>query len=129
MTEPMYNYDEESDTLYVSFAPGEVATGIALNDHMLLRINKHECRAIGLTFFDHSILAQPTEVGPRSFPLTGLAPLSEELRAMVLDILQRPPVCKVLRLSAYTPTLVETVPIASLQPLPAVAGETSSHGE
>jgi uncharacterized protein YuzE len=76
MTEPMYNYDEESNTLYVSFAPGETATGIALNDHMLLRINKDEHRAIGLTLFDYSVLAQHIDVGPRSFPLTGLAQLS-----------------------------------------------------
>ena len=124
MAEPIFHYDEASDTLYVSFAPGEAATGIALNDHMLLRINKHERRAIGLTLFDYSILAQVTEVSPRSFPLTGLMQLSDDLRAMVLDILQRPPVCELLSLSAYTPSLAETVPIASLQPVPIVASET-----
>ena len=124
MAEPIFHYDEASDTLYVSFAPGEAATGIALNDHMLLRINKHERRAIGLTLFDYSILAQVTEVSPRSFPLTGLMQLSEDLRAIVLDILQRPPVCELLSLSAYTPSLAETVPIASLQPVPIVASET-----
>src|SRR5262245_28638793 len=82
MTEPIFHYDEESDTLYVSFAPGEAATGIALNDHMLLRINKHERRAIGLTLFAYSVLAQTTDVGPRSFPLTGLMQLSDDLRAL-----------------------------------------------
>ena len=124
MAEPIFHYDEESDTLYVSFAPGEAATGIALNDHMLLRINKHERRAIGLTLLDYSVLAQPTEAGPRSFPLTGLIQLSEDLRALVLDMLRRPPVCKLLSLSAYTPSLVETVPIATLQPVPVVASDT-----
>ena len=115
MTEPIFNYDEMSDTLYVSFAPGEKATGIELNDHILLRINKKERRAIGLTFLDYSLLAQRTEVGPRSFPLTGLAELSEELRELVLDILQRPPVSDMLFLSTYTPSIVETIPITSLQ--------------
>jgi uncharacterized protein YuzE len=124
MAEPIFHYDEASDTLYVSFAPGETATGIALNDHMLLQINKHERRAIGLTLLDYSILAQNTEVGPRSFPLTGLMQLSEDLRSIVLDILRRPPVCALLSLSAYTPSLVETVPIASLQPVPVVASDT-----
>ena len=123
MTEPMYNYDEGGDTLYVSFAPGETATGIALNDHMLLRVNKDEHRAIGLTLFDYSVLAQHTDIGPRSFPLTGLAQLSADLRALVLDILQRPPVCDLLFLSAYTPSLIETVPTASLHPIPLVAGD------
>jgi uncharacterized protein YuzE len=117
MTEPIFNYDEISDTLYVSFAPGEKATGIELNDHILLRINKKEHRAIGLTFLEYSLLAQRTEVGPRSFPLTGLAELSDELRSIVLDILQRPPVSDVLFLSTYTPSVIETVPITLLQPV------------
>jgi uncharacterized protein YuzE len=116
MTKPIFNYDEMSDTLYVSFAPGEKATGIELNDHILLRINKKERRAIGLTFLDYSLLAQRTEVGPRSFPLTGLAELSDELREIVLDILLRPPVNDILVLSTYTPSIAETVPITVLQP-------------
>lgn len=117
MTKPILNYDETSDTLYVSFAPGETATGIELNDHILLRINKKERRAVGLTFLDYSILAQRTEVGPRSFPLTGLAGLSDELREIVLDILLRPPVSDILLLSTYTPSFAETIPILSLQPI------------
>jgi uncharacterized protein YuzE len=117
MTKPVFNYDEMSDTLYVSFAPGEKATGIELNDHILLRINKKERRAIGLTFLDYSLLAQKTEVGPRSFPLTGLAELSDELREIVLDILLRPPVSDILVLSTYTPSIAETVPITVLQPM------------
>jgi uncharacterized protein YuzE len=117
MSKPVLNYDEESDTLHVSFAPGESATGVELNDHILLRIDKAGRRAVGLTFFDYSILAQKTEIGPRSFPLTGLTALSDELREIVLDILARPPVSDVLSVSAYTPSLAETVPITSLQPM------------
>ena len=116
MSKPIFNYDEMSDTLYVSFAPGEKATGIELNDHILLRINKKERRAIGLTFLDYSLLAQKTEVGPRSFPLTGLAELSDELREIALDILLRPPVSDILFLSTYTPSIAETTPITALQP-------------
>jgi len=116
MTETIFNYDEMSDTLYVSFAPGEKATGIELNDHILLRINKKEGRAIGLTFLDYSLLAQRTEMGPRSFPLTGLTELSEELRDMVFGILRRPPVSDILFLSTYTPSAAEMIPITSLQP-------------
>jgi uncharacterized protein YuzE len=117
ITEPMnQHYDEVSDTLYVSFSPGEQATGIELNDHILLRINKNERRAMGLTFLDYSLLAQRTEAGPRSFPLVGLAELSDELREMVLDILQYAPVSEILFLSSYTPSMVETIPITSLQP-------------
>ena len=122
MAEPIFNYDEVSDTLYVSFEPGEKATGIELNDHILLRINKSERTAIGLTFVEYSLLAQKTEVGPRSFPLTGLAQLSDELQEIVGDILLRPPVSAILSVLAYTPSSVGTIPITSLQPVPSVAG-------
>lgn len=117
MNTPTFNYDETSDTFYVSFAPGEKATGIELSEHILLRINKAERRAIGLTFFEYSLLAQRTEIGPRSFPLTGLAQLSDDLREVVLEILSRPPVSDILASSTYTPSLAETMPITVLQPL------------
>lgn len=117
MTEPIYNYDEEGDTLYITFAPGEHATGIELTDHILLRINKQERRAVGITLFDYSILAQQTELGPRSFPLTVLDALPAESRELVLDLLLQSPVREILALSAYTPTLTETTPIIAIQPL------------
>jgi uncharacterized protein YuzE len=125
MSEPVFTYDEASDTLYISFAPGEAATGIELTDHILLRVNKRERRAIGLTLLDYSILAQTTDIGPRSFPLTGLDELSDDLREMVLNILLHSPVHDILSLSAYTPSLAETIPIISLQPL-SIAASTSS---
>ncbi|MBU2611821.1 MAG: DUF2283 domain-containing protein, partial [Chloroflexi bacterium] len=40
MKKPIINYDEASDTLYISFEPGVDATGIELNEHILLRIDK-----------------------------------------------------------------------------------------
>ena len=121
MTTPTIRYDEVSDTLHISFAPGEHATGIELNEHILLRINKAERRAVGLTIFEYSLLAQPTEVGPRSVPLSGLAQLSAELRELVLEIAQRPPVSDFLVLSAYTPSATETVPITIVRPLSTAA--------
>ena len=119
MQEPIYTYDEASDTLTITFAPGEHATGIELTDHILLRMNMHERRAIGVTLFDYSVLTQPTEMGPRSFPLTGLGDLPTDIREVVLQILQQPPVRDVLMLSAYTPSLAETTPIVAVQPIPA----------
>lgn len=115
MSEPAFNYDETSDTLYISFAPAEEATGIELNEHILLRIDKRERRAVGLTFFEYSVLAQRTEVGPRSFPLTGLAELSEEVRGIVIEVLLHPPVSDILSVSAYSPSPLETIPITFLQ--------------
>ncbi len=112
-----FNYDEISDTLYLTFTAGEPATGIELNDYLLLRINKPEQRAVGLTIFEYSVLAQPTELGPRSFPLTGLQQLSPGLRELVLMILQQPPVNALLAVSAYTPTMItEPTPITAIKP-------------
>jgi uncharacterized protein YuzE len=117
MNDIQAKYDEMSDTLYISFAPGERATGIELNDYLLLRINQQERRAVGLTIFEYSIWAQPTELGPRSFPLTGLAHLSTDLRELALSILQQPPVSDLLAMSAYTPAAAtEPTPITAIKP-------------
>ena len=114
MSKPIIHYDDLSDTLYISFDPGEKATGIELNDHILLRINQDKRIVIGVTFLEYSILMQKAEFGPRSFPLTGLVQLSDELQEIVLDILLKPPVKEYLILSTYTPSYAEAIPITSL---------------
>ena len=114
-TEPIFTYDEMGDTLYVSFAPGETATGIELNESILLRINKAERRAVGITIFNYSYLAQKTASGLRSLPLSGLVILSAGLQELVLDILSRPPVTAILMLSTYSPSAAEHIPIMLLQ--------------
>ena len=104
----VYNYDREADVLYVSFSSGEKATtAVELNDNILLRLNKAEKRAIGLTLMDFSVLVQLTQLGPRSFPLTGLADLEDEWQEMVIEIITSPPVNQVLKVSTYTPSLLK----------------------
>jgi hypothetical protein len=92
-----------------------------LNDNILLRFNKAEQRAIGLTFMDYSMLVQPTELGPRHFPLHGLLELEPEWQETVIRLITQPPVNQVLHVAAYIPSLTETVPIASIATLPTVA--------
>lgn len=123
MSKPSIKYDEVSDTLTISFEAGVQATGIELTDHILLRINRSERKAISLVFFDYSVLAQETDMGVRSFPLTGLSNLSNELQETVFEILLHEPVSEFLRLSAYTLSIVETIPIISLQPIPVAMSE------
>ncbi|MBW4635795.1 MAG: hypothetical protein KME30_29120 [Iphinoe sp. HA4291-MV1] len=118
MSKPSVKYDEASDTLTVCFEPGSKATGIELTDHILLRINQQQRKAVSIVFFEYSVLAQKTEMGSRSFPLTGLSKISSDLREMVFEILLSDPVSDFLHLSAYTVSLVETIPIVSLQPMP-----------
>lgn len=115
--ETRISYDEPSDTLNVSFAPGRSATGIELNEHILLRVDQGAREPVGLTIFDFSVLAQLTEMGPRSFPLSGLAVVGPELRELALEILRRPPVAEYLKLSAYMPSdnPGDSIPIVSLE--------------
>jgi hypothetical protein len=122
MNQPRIKYDEISDTLTITFVSGVLATGIELSDHILLRVNLDECQPISLVFFDYSVLAQTTEMGGRSFPLTGLLDLSRELQEVVVEILQNKPISNFLHLSTYTPSLIETIPIVFLQPISAVIG-------
>ena len=114
--EPIYNYDKESDILYISFSPGEKATtAVELNDNILLRFNRVEKRAIGLTLMDFSVLIQLTNLGPRSFPLSGLSELEPDWQEMVIEIITKPPVNKILKLLVYTPHLAEAVPVALVE--------------
>lgn len=116
---PVYTYDKDVDILYISFAPGEKATtAVELNDNILLRFNKQEQRAVGLTLMDFSVLIQPTNLGPRSFPLTGLTDLEEDWRQVVINIITSPPVNQILKVSAYSPSVSETIPITTIVKLP-----------
>lgn len=114
--EPIFSYDKEADVLYISFSPGEKATtAVELTDNILLRMNRAEGRAIGLTLMDFSVLVEITNLGPRSFPLTGLKELESEWQDMVIDIITSPPVNKILKVSVYTQALNKTVPIAHVE--------------
>ena len=99
---PIYSYDKEADVLYISFSPGEKATSaVELNDNILLRFNRAEQRAVGLTLMDFSVLVQLTNLGPRSFPLSGLQDLEPEWQEMVIDIITRPPVSQILKVYVF----------------------------
>ena len=121
---PTYDYDKEADVLYISFAPGVKPTAaVELNNNILLRFNRAEKRAVGLTLMDFSVLIQPTNLGPRSFPLSGLQELEPEWQEIVIEIITAPPVNQILKISSYTPSLNESVPITLIvkPPIPVAA--------
>ena len=121
---PTYSYDKEADVLYISFSPGEKPTAaVELNDNILLRFNRAEKRAVGLTLMDFSVLVQLTKLGPRSFPLTGLKELEPEWQETVIEIITAPPVNQILKVSSYMPSPAEAVPITSVEkpPIPVAA--------
>ncbi len=119
-----YDYDKEADVLYITFSPGEKATAaVELNDNILLRFNQAEKRAVGLTLMDFSVLVQMSKLGPSSFPLGGLKDLEPAWQETVIDIITRPPINQILKLSLYVSSPTETVPIAAVErpPLPVTA--------
>ena len=114
-----YSYDKAADVLYISFSPREKATtAVELNNNILLRFNRAEKRAIGLTLMDFSVLVQFTDLGPRSFPLVGLSELEPDWRETVIEIITKPPVNDILKVSVYTPSLAEAVPITLIEKPP-----------
>ncbi len=115
MNKSNFKYDEISDILSVTFFENESATGIELNENILLRVDLKKKRAIVLTLFNYSILAKPTEIGFRSLPLTELNELPREIREIVIKFLLSKPVSEVLSLSADTPSVVENIPITFLR--------------
>jgi uncharacterized protein YuzE len=116
---PTYSYDKEADVLYISFAPGETPTAaVELNDNILLRFDLTEKRAVGLTLMDFSVLVQMTQLGPRSFPLSGLKDLESEWQEAVIEIITKPPVSQILHVSSYTPSMSEVIPITSVEKPP-----------
>jgi len=116
---PTYSYDNEVDVLYISFTPGEHPTAaVELNDNILLRFNLSEKYAVGLTLMDFSVLVQMTQLGPRSFPLSGLQDLEPEWWETVIEIITKPPVNQILHVSSYTPSMAEAIPIISVEKPP-----------
>lgn len=121
MSEITHSYDEESDTLSIAFSPAEKATGIELTDHIILYINKAARRIVRMTLLDYSLLVQQTAFGPRTFPLVGLAAVSEDDREMILDILRSYPVKDMLQVAAYTPADNQIIPVILVQPMMSVS--------
>lgn len=118
---PTYSYDKEADVLYISFSPDEKPTAaVELNDNILLRFNRAEKRAIGLTLMDFSVLVQLTNFGPRSFPLTGLKDLEPDWQETVIEIITAAPVNQILKVSSYMSSSMEAVPITFIErpPMP-----------
>lgn len=113
---PTYHYDKDVDILYISFSPGENATtAVELNENILLRLNISDKRAIGITLMDFSVLVQATKLGPRWFPLSGLNDLEPDWKDTVIEIITKPPVNQILKVSVYAPSLTENIPIALVE--------------
>jgi hypothetical protein len=113
-------YDHEADMLEIFFGTNEPATGIEFTDHIVLQPNLQTRCAVSLLLLDFSILTERTEYGPRSYPLTALRALPEEVRAVVLQVMTSMPVKQFLKVSHFQVSPTESVPLTYVEAQPSV---------
>ncbi len=113
-------YDQEADILEIFFGKNEVATGIDLTNHIILRLNQQTKRAISLILIDFSILTERTEYGPRSYPLDQLHDLPEHLRKLALQLVTSMPVSQFLKISHFQASPTECVLLTYVESQPSV---------
>lgn len=94
-----YEYDEISDMLEVYFAEKRPAWTIEPTPNIMVSIDRSSRQAIQLTLMDYRELVCITEEGPRSFLITGFAPMPTDERRLVLEILTSSPVKEWLDIS------------------------------
>lgn len=111
-------YDSAADILDIFFGENEPATGIDLTDYIILRLNKQTRRAISLTLLHFSILTEVTEYGPRSYPLSQLDELPEDLQEVVLHVITSMPVSQFLKLSHFQASPTERIPFTYVESHP-----------
>lgn len=109
-------YDEEGDILYLKFSdkPAEGSVTI-VEDVILLRFNRRDREAVGLTFIAFSHLLPSVGDSAPPFTLERLSALPDHLRQLVWDIINRPPVTEYLRVLPG-PTEAESRIALILQP-------------
>ncbi|MEK7278282.1 MAG: DUF2283 domain-containing protein [Chloroflexota bacterium] len=114
----LYEYDPEGDVLDVYFGEKRPAWTIEITDNIALSVDREAGRAVGLSFLDFTELIRPTPLGPRSFPITGLADLPLAERDLVMKILTAPPVKAWLDVSAVEALPDSPFAVTHLEPLP-----------
>ncbi|HID63687.1 MAG TPA: DUF2283 domain-containing protein [Anaerolineae bacterium] len=116
-----FMYDRDSDDLEIVFEKGRANCAVELTDNIVLRLDREKEKALSLILLNFSILAQPTDMGPKNFPLTGLADLPDDLRQTVVKIITSPPVNQFLKVSYFYPSPAERFPITYVERPPSLA--------
>ena len=124
-----YEYDPEGDVLEVYFGEKRKAWTIELTDNISISIDRETRRAVGLSLLDFTELIKRTPLGPRSFPLTGLADLPLAERDLVIQVLTTLPVNTWLDVSAvqtlpdspFVVTHLQTPPREAMKMIPVAA--------
>ena len=108
-------YEEVGDILEIVFDDVEATCAVELTDNIVLRFHREQGRAAGLTILDFSILTSPTELGVRSFALTGLDDQPEELRETVARIITTPPVNQFLKVTTFYASPTDQIPLTYVE--------------
>lgn len=108
-------YEEVGDILEIVFDNVKATCAVELTDNIVLHFHREQGRAAGLTILDFSILASPTEFGVRSFALTGLDDLPEELRETVARIITTSPVNQFLKVTTFYASPANQVPLTYVE--------------
>lgn len=109
-------YDSEGDMLEIFFERGPASGAIELADPIILRFDRETGKALSLSVLTFSQVIQPTELGPRSFPLSGLDALPDALREQVQKMITSPPVSHFLKVSVYYPQAEQPpIPISYIE--------------
>ena len=124
-----YEYDSEGDVLEVHFGEKRKVWTIELTDNISISIDREARQAVSLSLLDFTELVKRTPLGPRSFPLTGLADLPLAERDLVIQVLTTPPVNAWLDISTvqtlpdspFAVTHLQTPPREAMKMIPVVA--------
>ena len=111
-------YDEDTDIMEIVFGKNEAATGVELNDYMILRADRQARRAVSLTLLHFSILAELTEYGPRSYPLDKLEEAPDDLHELALRLVNSEPVNQFLKMSHFQASATKKVPFTYVESRP-----------
>ena len=104
-------YEETGDILEIVFSGVEPNSSLELTAQILLSFNRAQRAAAGLTILDFSMLTTPSAFGPRTFALSGLTELPEELTETVIYLLAHPPVNQFLKLISFQAATGQLIPL------------------
>lgn len=93
MEQITFSYDELSDTMYILFGENHPATGIELNEDVLLRVDLDKKKLIGLSIFDYSKVSEQNQI-----ELVGLNKIPGESVPFVIQLLKSKPLNQFLKM-------------------------------
>jgi uncharacterized protein YuzE len=106
-----FSYDDLSDSLYIFFGTNRPATGVPINDAILLRIDWEKKQLIGLTIFDYKTTCKQGQL-----ELYGLNELDQKSSKFVRTLLKTRPLSQFLKMTvenkvSVSPIKIESAPI------------------